>query len=224
MTELADLPVLDKHRIIGAGCARLRLAVDAERIRGEVAALPDAMWGSRGGRGGVHNLAEAIWLRGHAPAERRWPIEERHPFQLLPTLRELVMGTIPAPPMRCLLARLAAGSMVPAHADSGEYFARTLRLHVPIITNPGVKMFADGRVYAMRPGEVWALDNSGIHGVINDDPGLARTHMIVDYLSSPGLLELLAAADRALGIEDAAVTRRFEEAYQPEAAPAGSGQ
>lgn len=224
MTDLADLPVLDKHRIIGAGCTRLRVAVDAERIRREVAALPDSMWGSKGGRGGVHNRAEAIWLRGHAPAEKRWPIEERDPFRLLPTLRELVMVTIPAPPMRCLLARLAAGSQVPAHADSGEYFVRTLRLHVPVITNPGVKMFADGRVYAMHPGEVWALDNSGIHGVINDDPRQARTHMIVDYLPSPGLLDLLAAADRGLGLEDAAVTRRFEEAYLAGAGPPGAGQ
>lgn len=214
MQDVSSLPVVDKSAWIGAGCARLGLTVDAARVRAEVDALPDAFWGSRGGRGGVHDRAEAVWLRGHAPAERRPGIEEREPFALLPSLRQLVMERIPAEPMRCLLARLPAGGTVPAHADSGPYFARTLRLHVPVVTSPAVKMYSDGRVYHMQPGEVWALNNAAIHGVLNDDPRQARTHLIVDFLPSAALRALLAAADRELGVEMPEVSARFEEIYR----------
>ena len=214
MVDLATLPVLDKFSLIGAGCARLPLRVDAERIRAEVDALPAHLWGNRGGRGGVHDRAAAVWLRGHAPAERRDSIDEREPFAWLPTLRELVMSTIAAPPMRCLLARLPAGCSVPAHTDNGPYFARTLRLHVPVITSPAVAMFADGLVYHMQPGEVWALNNSAVHGVLNDDPVQARTHMIVDFLPSDGLRDLLRSADRGLGLAVPGVDARFEAMHR----------
>lgn len=218
MVDLATLPVLDKFALIGAGCARLPLRVDARQIRAEVDALPAQLWGSRGGRGGVHDRAAAVWLRGHAPAERRDTLDERETFASLPTLRELVMSTIAAPPMRCLLARLPAASSVPAHTDNGPYFARTVRVHVPVITSPEVVMYADGLVYHMQPGEVWALNNSAIHGVLNDDPVQARTHMIVDFLPSEGLLELLRGADRGLGRAVPGVDARFETMHRASAA------
>jgi hypothetical protein len=66
-------------------------------------------------------------------------------------------------------------------------------------------MFASGRVYLMRPGEVWVLNNSAVHGVWNAHATLARTHLICDFLSTPALLELLARGERELGREDAAV-------------------
>src|SRR5437016_2818694 len=76
MLDLSTHPVLDKVALIGA-CARLPLRCDAERLRAEVAALPASLWGTRGGRVGVHNAAQAIFLRGHAPAEGPRPIEDR---------------------------------------------------------------------------------------------------------------------------------------------------
>jgi hypothetical protein len=223
MQDLASPPEIDKFEWIGSGCARLPVTVDASQVRAEVDALPAGLWGTRGGRGGVHDRAEAIWLRGYAPADRRPEIDEREPFLRLPTLRRLVMETIPARPMRCVLARLAAGAVVPAHADSGPYFARTLRFHVAVITSPAVTMYSGERVYRMSPGEVWALNNAAIHGVLNDDPAQARTHLIVDFLPSEPLRDLLNRADRDLGVEMADITARFEAIYraglQQDAAP-----
>jgi quercetin dioxygenase-like cupin family protein len=214
MQDLASLPEIDKFEWIGAGCARLPIAVDASQVRAEVDALPAEWWGSRGGRGGVHDRAEAIWLRGYAPAERRPEIDEREPFARLPTLRRLVMETIPATPLRCVLARLAAGAVVPAHADSGAYFVRTLRFHVAVITSPAVIMYADERVYHMAPGEVWALNNAAIHGVLNDDSSQPRTHLIVDFVPSGPLRALLDRADRGLGVVMPEITARFEAIYR----------
>jgi len=112
-----------------------------------------------------------------------------------------------------VLARLAPGASIPCHADSGRYLDRIIRLHIAVITNPHVVMFVEGKVYHMQPGEIWAINNSGTHGVLNDDPEHARTHLICDFLPSPALNGLIAAGKSDLGIEDPQVTHRFEELY-----------
>lgn len=201
--------VLDKTALIGA-CARLPLCVDAARLRAEVDALPDSMWEDRGGRLGPHDAARAIFLRGYAPAEgRHKPVEDRDAFAAVPYAREIITQLLPAPPQRCLLARLPAGAIVPAHSDNGPYFQKTIRIHVPVISHPLVWMYCDGRVFHMIPGEVWALNNSARHAVWNADDTLSRTHMICDYLPTPALLDLLARAERDLGVVNAEVEKRL---------------
>ncbi len=204
MVELAAFPLLDKGALVG-GCARLPVRIDGERLAAEVDALPASLWGSRGGRVGVHNQAEAIFLRGHAPAEGDKPIEDREPFALLPYLRSIFSDEIRARPMRCLLARMQGGAYIAPHIDRGDYFAKTIRLHLPVTTHDQVAMYAGGRVYRMRPGEVWALNNCGVHGVLNASATRSRTHVICDFLPDAPLLELLARSDRGLGVADAAV-------------------
>jgi hypothetical protein len=204
---MLDLPgqlVLDKTALVG-GCLRLPLQVDAPRLQSDVAALPDSFWGSAGGRVGVHRPAEAVFLRGFAPAEGEQPIEDRPALAHLPYVRYIIRQLIPAPPLRCLLARLPAGEVVGLHVDRAPYFSKTLRVHVPVQTHELVWMLASGRVYRMRPGEVWALNNSAAHGVWNAHTTLSRTHLICDFLPTPALLEMLERGDRKLGSEDPAI-------------------
>ncbi|MBV6417356.1 MAG: hypothetical protein CMLOHMNK_02018 [Steroidobacteraceae bacterium] len=195
MLDLADQPVIDKARWIG-GCTRLPLAVDAARLAAEVASLPASLWGTRGGRIGVHTPAEAIFLRGHAPAEGELPIDDRPPLAQLPYAREIITTLIPAPAQRCLLARLPGGAIIAPHIDQAPYFAKTIRIHVPVETHERAWMIAAGRRYRMAAGEVWALNNSAPHAVENGDPGRARTHLICDFLPAPPLLALLACGER----------------------------
>jgi hypothetical protein len=199
MHDLPDRPVLDKDAIVG-GCVRLPLAVDARRLRDEVAALPDSLWGTRGGRVGVHNSAEALFLRGHAPAEGDKPLEERPALRLLPYARAIIEDMSAAPAARCLLARLPAGAVVAPHRDDrAPYFAKTLRIHVPVETHDRSWMFCAGETYLMRAGEVWGLNNLAVHAVWNDHATLSRTHLICDFLPTPALLELHARGERGLG-------------------------
>lgn len=198
MPDLAGQACLDKSRLIG-GCLRLPLSVDAARLAAECAALPASLWGTQGGRVGVHRVAEAIFLRGHAPAEGERPIGDREPLGRLPYVREIVTTLIAAPAQRCLLARLPGGATVAAHIDQAPYFARTIRIHVPVETHDQVWMFAGGYRYRMAAGEVWALDNSAPHGVRNEHASLPRTHLICDFLPVPALLALLARGERGLG-------------------------
>jgi hypothetical protein len=207
MLDLPDQPVLDKERLIGR-CTRLRLTFDAGRLQAEIDALPPGYWGSGGGRTGVQQAAEAIFLRGFPPAVGDKPIEDRPALALLPYAREL-MGAPGAPPMRCLLARLPAGGFIAPHIDLPPYFSKTVRIHFPVVTNPQAFMYSVGLVYAMQAGEVWALNNSAVHAVWNRHEAAARTHLICDFLPTPALLGHLEAAERELGRRDEAIERRL---------------
>ena len=215
MITLPGHPFLDKTALIG-GCARLPVHVDVERLQAEVAAIPAEMWLSRGGRVGVHNPAQAIFLRGHAPAEGNLPIEEREAMRHVPYVREIMTGLIAAPPLRCLLARLPGGAIIAAHTDQADYFSKTIRIHVPVTTHASAWMYCAERSYRMQPGEAWALNNSTVHGVWNADPERSRTHLICDFLTSPALIDLLARAERDLGTVEASVYERVY-ALQPTA-------
>ena len=220
MFDLPEHPVLDKAALIGA-CARLPAAIDAARLRREVAALPADLWGTTAGRVGVHRAADAIFLRGHAPAEGDLPVEDRPPLAQLPYVQELITETLGARPLRCLLARLPAGGTIAPHVDRAPYFWKTLRLHVPVETHDQAWMVCNGRAYLMRPGEAWALNNCTLHAVWNAHPSLPRTHLICDFVPEPRVLALLAGAERGLGRQDAAVEAHF--AGPAGAAPARMG-
>ena len=209
MLDLPGQPVIDKTALVG-GCLRLPLQIDAQRLAAEIDALPLSVWGTRGGRVGVHRDAEALFLRGYAPAQGALPIEDREPLALLPYAREIIEKLIPAPAQRCLLARLPGGVSVAPHIDRAPYFAKTLRLHFPVHTHERAWMMAGPLCYLMKPGEAWVLNNSSPHAVWNADPELSRTHMICDFLPTPALLQLLAAGDRTLGQRVESVERHFD--------------
>lgn len=208
MLDLPDHPVLDKRALLG-GCVRLPLRIDVERLRAEVEALPQARWGTSGGRIGVHRAAEAIFLRGHAPAEGEQPIADRDVLTALPYARRIFTELVPAPPLRCLLARLPGGAIVPPHVDRAPYFAKCLRLHVPVATHARAWMICDGLAYQFAAGEAWVLDNCAVHAVWNEDPLRPRTHLICDFLPTPPLLARIAAGERGLGRRMPHVEARF---------------
>lgn len=207
MLDLPDRPVLDKNRLLG-GCVRLPVHIDAVRLAAQIDDLGPGVWGTTDGRVGVHRPAEALFLRGHAPAEGDLPVLDRPVLDRLPYVRA-VLELLGAPPLRCLLARLPAGRTIAPHIDRGPYFAKTIRIHVPVTTSERVFMLCAGSSYQMRAGEVWALNNSTQHGVWNADPGLSRTHLICDFLPAPPLLDLLARGDRSLGCDNPEVRRHL---------------
>src|SRR5512141_1691467 len=174
MLALPGHPLLDKNALIGA-CARMPLTCDAARLRAEVEAMPAALWGSRGGRVGVHNAAQAVFLRGHAPAEGNLPVADREALEHVPYIREIITNLIPAPPLRCLLAMLPAGAVIAPHIDQADYFSKTIRLHLPVITHPQAWMYCAGFSYRMLAGEIWVLNNSNTHAVWNASGELPRT-------------------------------------------------
>jgi hypothetical protein len=210
MLDIPDAPLLDKHALVG-GCVRLPLAIDAPQLRAEVLQLPGSVWGTPGGRVGVHGAAEALFLRGFAPAEGEKPVADRPVLAQLPYARRIIEELIAAPRLRCLLARLPPTTVIAPHVDRPPYFSKTLRIHVPVETNSEVYMVAAGLCYRMLPGEVWVLNNSAPHAVWNAHTSLSRTHMICDFLPSPALLDLLVCGERHLGVRMPAVDQHLKD-------------
>lgn len=198
MLDLPGYPVLDKLALIG-GCARLPLRVDAQRLREEVEALPEEFWESEDGRTGIQSPANAVFLRGYAPAQGELPIEDRPALDHLPYISSILEDLIPAPPLRVLLARLPAGGQIQPHVDKPPYFSKSLRIHVPVETNDRVWMFSLGTPHHMKVGEVWSLNNSARHAVWNRHPFLSRTHLICDFLPTQELIALIRQGDHDLG-------------------------
>lgn len=198
MWSLPGHPLLDKGALIGE-CVRLRLHVDAAALLAELQSLPDEPFGGTSGRIGVHGAAQALFLRGHAPAEGPLPIDDREILAHLPRMQALIGRELPGQPQRCLIASLPAGVRVPLHIDQAPYFDQTIRLHIPLESNERAFMVAGESSYVMRVGEVWALNNSALHGVWNADARRTRVHLICDRTPDEALLAALRSAERGLG-------------------------
>jgi hypothetical protein len=95
------------------------------------------------------------------------------------------------------LARLTPGSRLKEHTDHGLGFeAGTVRLHIPLVTNPHVVFLLNGTRVLMEAGSVWYLRLSDPHSV--DNRGTTdRIHMLIDAELNDWLGTLIADAGRA---------------------------
>jgi hypothetical protein len=82
--------------------------------------------------------------------------------------------------VRCLLARLEPGGVIPAHVDTGFSLRHSHRVHIPIITHDRVRFIIDGEAVSMREGDIWEINNCRPHEVRNEGE-MARVHLIVDW-------------------------------------------
>jgi hypothetical protein len=97
------------------------------------------------------------------------------------------------------LLRLGAGARIREHQDYNigvDY--GFVRLHIPVITGPGVEFMLGGEPLQMAAGECWYVDVWNAHTVWNPGPG-ARIHLVVDCFVNDAFLEMLGAASSAPG-------------------------
>jgi quercetin dioxygenase-like cupin family protein len=84
--------------------------------------------------------------------------------------------------------RLAAGAKIKEHKD---YFIGiedgTVRLHIPVITNPLIEFYLDGERVGMKEGELWYLDFGLKHRVENNSDQ-DRIHLVMDCTVNDWLL------------------------------------
>lgn len=80
--------------------------------------------------------------------------------------------------------KLLSNAEIKKHRDVGlNYENGSLRIHIPIITNPEIEMLVEGENIKMLPGEVWYLDFDLPHQVSNPSAE-DRVHLINDCLSN----------------------------------------
>ena len=89
---------------------------------------------------------------------------------------------------------LAPGREVPPHIDINYYWRTHLRIHIPVITNPGVLFTCGGETVHMAAGECWVFDSFLQHDVQNKGDA-QRIHLVLDTVGGGILPELMKAAE-----------------------------
>ena len=92
---------------------------------------------------------------------------------------------------RTRLMRLSGQAEVTAHIDQAYYWAERMRVHVPIVTQPGVKFYCGDSVINMAAGECWIFDTWRLHRVFNEGDAM-RIHLVADTVGGDGFWELMA--------------------------------
>ena len=93
---------------------------------------------------------------------------------------------------RSRLMGLAPGREVPPHVDSHYYWRTHHRLHIPVITNPGVSFNCGDQTVHMAAGECWMFDSFRFHDVQNKGSE-QRIHLVIDTVGGGRLFELIDA-------------------------------
>jgi hypothetical protein len=191
------------------GCVRLPLTVDAARLAAEIDRLPAETWGQASRDPVVQASAESFFAIGYPRGPRPVPPDDRPVLAHLPSLRQLLRETIAAAPTRAIVARLLPGGFIPIHTDTPRFFRGTVRLSIQVSAEGVQRLYCNGLWYDMAPGEVWALDNLRPHAISNVG-AFPRLNVLVDYVPSVPLVDLIAAGQHDLGVADIAAQEAIE--------------
>jgi Aspartyl/Asparaginyl beta-hydroxylase len=117
----------------------------------------------------------AAYLRSREAA--RWP-ELTVVLKQIERVGERVAGG-PVDVGRVSLQWLDAGAVVPWRRESGDYYARFWRLHLPLRTNPGAMVYSGIESIQVLPGQLTQVNVLAYHSAVNlgETP---RVHLVVD--------------------------------------------
>jgi quercetin dioxygenase-like cupin family protein len=186
-------------------CAKLDVSVDLPSMQTEVAALPDR-WAPHFQRAHYDGGWSVLQLRALGGA-----VNEVLPFALdtrgapaayaaTPLLAECpatarFLASLACPVMSARLLNLRRGAVIKPHRDAELAFEKgEARLHLPIVTNPGVEFVIDDERVVMEAGTCWYINANLTHRVANHGD-TDRIHLVVDCGVNDWLREWFAAAE-----------------------------
>lgn len=171
---------------------QLPISFCAETIADEVRALPASAWMPHP-TGFVGNEAvPLVTPEGAMTDDFEGPMAPTPPLLSCPYIME-IMAELGCVWGRSRLMGLAPGRDVPPHVDSHYYWRTHHRIHIPVITNPGVSFSCGPETVHMAEGECWMFDNFRWHNVQNKGSE-RRIHLVLDTVGGERLHELVEAA------------------------------
>ena len=176
-------------------CSRLPLAMDLPALLQALARVEAGAWQAHFNRGYHEGDWSGVALvsaedapvplapgRG-APVRQDWWRHE--------TAWQAALWPFRASLQAARLLRLGEGARIHEHRDPDlGRPGGCLRLHVPLLSPPGVEFIVDGLQVPMQAGECWFVDLSRAHRVHNPGPG-ERIHLVLDCLADNWLLGLI---------------------------------
>jgi quercetin dioxygenase-like cupin family protein len=185
---------------------RLPLSFDPDRLARDLDALSSVDWIAHFVKQNYEGDWSVIPLRGVAgathPVMMIYPDPTATQFEDTPMLapcpyfRE-VLGAFECEVRAVRLMRLTPGSVIKEHYDHGlDVEAGTVRMHIPITTNPEVEFELNRRRIVMAPGSAWCLRLSDPHRVANKGAS-DRVHLVADLVVNAWLTDLLSRSEAA---------------------------
>nr|WP_283779181.1 aspartyl/asparaginyl beta-hydroxylase domain-containing protein [Streptomyces durmitorensis] len=109
------------------------------------------------------------------------PFKKPHWLDQLTAYLAQILDSIPAPLNAVRLMALGPGAVSNPHSDPKYRLDRGLvRLHIPIITDPGAVLVLDGVEHCWQAGCLWFGDFSREHLVRNTSQTVTRVHVVMD--------------------------------------------
>jgi hypothetical protein len=96
---------------------------------------------------------------------------------------------------RSRLMRLDGHCEVSEHSDVNYHWYKHVRIHIPIITNPGVLFHSGSKSTRMGEGETWLLDTWNLHHVDNNSDE-TRIHLVIDTYGSAAFWDIVKLSER----------------------------
>ncbi len=177
---------------------RFRQRYDAGRLGAELeAAVAAAAWVAKPEKGKyfkwsaipLHTLNGSMTVDAVDVHVSEWLADSCAPTPVMeacPYVRE-VLESFRAARLRVRFMKLEVGGRIGRHRDRlYGWELPILRLHVPIVTHAGVEFWLGSQRIEMGPGELWYVNTSQEHEVINRGP-TDRVHLVMDLVNGPEL-------------------------------------
>lgn len=171
---------------------KLPISFSADALRAEISALGDDAWVPHA-TGFTGNVAVRLVTVGGGPSDAfEGPMRPTEHLARCQYIRE-IMADLDGVWGRSRLMGLDPEAEVPPHVDVHYYWQTHLRIHIPIITNPGVSFTCGDETVHMAAGECWVFDSFRRHDVQNKG-GERRVHLVLDTVPTTRLWDLVEAA------------------------------
>lgn len=173
---------------------RLPFAFDANRLHDEVLALPDSAWMSHPS-GVKGNSAIALISRDGGDNNDFEGAMFETPHLQASAYMQQVLASFGEVFGRSRLMKLAPGAEVSQHVDFNYHWYTRVRIHVPVVTNPGVTFYCADQSTHMKAGECWIFNSWRRHRVTNES-NEERVHLVIDTAGSSRFWSLVRKMDQ----------------------------
>ncbi len=195
---------------------KLPVRFDVALLRAETDQFTEADWAPHP-QGSVRNSGLIlVSVDGEQNDTLAGPLQPTPALQRCPFFQQ-VMASFDTVVGRSRLMRLAGAAEVSVHYDMHYNWYQRVRIHVPIVTDPGVRFLCCDDEVHMQPGEAWIFDTWQFHNVINESRA-DRIHLVIDTAGTTAFWNLL---DRSWTLDQPSSDREQAELipFKPDTVP-----
>lgn len=191
---------------------KLPIRFCAETLAAEIRALPASAWVPHPNKIPGNDAVPLVTPGGRITDRFEGPMAPTEHLSKCPFVMQ-IMAEIGGVWGRSRLMGLGPGAQVPRHVDINYYWRTHMRIHIPVITNPGVLFTCGEESVHMAPGEAWVFDSFRMHDVQNRGTE-KRIHLVLDTVPGERLWSLIDEA-QAAGAPSLPPVKRFTPTGRP---------